>query len=233
MHFLIQTIEQQVVHDFSFYLIEAIKYTNWFRNREVHTYTLSDNHETTDGLFIGTVEETQKFLQKKYSQQAKPINIPSQLMVDEFLMREVKLQKGCDIKANMFVKDIDVIKSETPVLNPEPDKTYLVSEYLPEILSEWRAFIHNSKLVGLQNYSGDFTRYPNTLLINKMIKTYTNCPTAYTLDVAVIPDLIQNTTVLIEVHDFFSCGLYGFSDMRILPQMYIDWYTWFERCEYV
>lgn len=56
-----------------------------------------------------------------------------------------------------------------------------------------------------------------------MIREYKSCPIAYTLDVGVN----SNNTFIIEVHDFFSCGLYGFSDNKILPYMFSDW---FDEC---
>ena len=54
-----------------------------------------------------------------------------------------------------------------------------------------------------------------------MIDAFEDCPIAYTLDVGIN----DNGTFVIEVHDFFSCGLYGFSNHPILPQMFGRWYT--------
>ena len=76
--------------------------------------------------------------------------------------------------------------------------------------------------MGLSNYSGDFTKFPDVRKIEEMIKEYSdhNAPIAYTLDVAVESDY---TTAPIEVHDFFSCGLYGFRDWRLYPIMLSRW----------
>lgn len=52
-----------------------------------------------------------------------------------------------------------------------------------------------------------------------MIEGFKEAPEAYTIDVGVTSD---GNTVLIEVHDFFSCGLYGFDDAKNLPNMYIS-----------
>ena len=54
-----------------------------------------------------------------------------------------------------------------------------------------------------------------------MIDSYKSQPVAFTLDVAVDGD---DNTVVIEVHDFFSCGLYGFSEYKILPFMFSNWF---------
>jgi len=56
-----------------------------------------------------------------------------------------------------------------------------------------------------------------------MINSYITQPIAYTLDVGVVND----KTYIIEVHDFFSCGLYGFSNHQILPFMFSRWFNSF------
>lgn len=86
--------------------------------------------------------------------------------------------------------------------------------------------MYNNKLVGLQNYSGEFDIFPNVNKIKEMISVYNSQPVAYTLDVAITEG---NDTVIIEVHDFFSCGLYGFSDHKILPYMFSNWFYSFIR----
>jgi hypothetical protein len=122
------------------------------------------------------------------------------------------------------VKPMDTIKAEgfpkmlTKKDILEPD-IYMFSEPI-DIVSEYRCFVYNNRLLGINNYSGDFTIFPDTDTIIEMIGEYTDSPIAYTLDVGVIE---SGETVIIEVHDFFSCGLYGFADMKNLPTMYSRW----------
>ena len=97
---------------------------------------------------------------------------------------------------------------------------YQISELI-DIDSEWRCFVYNNELVGLQNYIGDFTLFPSIDAIKHMIKEYISSPVAYTLDVGVNKD----NTFVIEVHDFFSCGLYGFFNHKVLPFMFRDWFN--------
>ena len=126
---------------------------------------------------------------------------------------------------NIFVKSNEKIKGYKDIVEPQgkcPSGDFIVSEEI-EIESEWRAFVHKNKLVGLQNYLGDFTMFPDTNIISEMIKTYVDCPPAYTLDVGINK---QNGTFIIEVHAFFSCGLYGFNDYNILPKMLIQTFNW-------
>ena len=100
-----------------------------------------------------------------------------------------------------------------------PEGNYQMSEYM-HIESEWRVFVYNGKMVGLQNYGGDYTIFPNKAKIQKLIHYYKSAPMAYTLDVGVN----DYETFVIEVHDFFSCGLYGFADHNIYPYMLYRWF---------
>jgi len=57
-----------------------------------------------------------------------------------------------------------------------------------------------------------------------MIIAYTDAPRAYTLDVGIN---VFGTTI-IEVHPFVSCGLYGFHDLKVLPQMFLAGFNHFK-----
>ena len=237
--FFIQTINNRVTHDFSFTLIETINYHNWYENKQVYDYilledielSLDDNGKPYDDLEgivpIGSVEFVLKYLNDYYNiSNIKPLNIPKQLMKPEYLKRWVKIHQNNSNTINagdtpIFVKDNTKIKGWTNIVEYNrvfPPGEYLISEYI-EIDSEWRAFIFNNRLIGLQNYSGDFTIFPDVELIKKMIFDF-NYPSAYTLDVGIN----DKGTFVIECHDFFSCGLYGFSDYKVLPLMFIN--TW-------
>ena len=58
-----------------------------------------------------------------------------------------------------------------------------------------------------------------------MIKDYKDSPLSYTLDVGIN----NNGTFIIEVHPFVSCGLYGFSDYRILCYMFENGFNYIKR----
>lgn len=182
-----------------------------------------------DYIPIGSVEYVLDALSQHYDiYNIKPINIPQELMKPEYLKRWVKIRKTEDTTINagetpIFVKDNTKIKGYCNIITKNfsyPAGEWLVSEFV-DIKSEWRAFVFKDQLVGLQNYSGDFTLFPDVNLINQMIDENKGKNPAYTLDVGVN---VVNGTFLIECHDFFSCGLYGFSDYIALPRMFIT--TW-------
>ena len=107
--------------------------------------------------------------------------------------------------------------------NKIPNGNYQISEYI-DIVSEYRCFIYNDKIVGIQYYSGEFEVFPDVSRLYDFIEKYNydygegNAPQAYTLDILV--DFEGNTYVM-ECHEFFSCGLYGFSDYMVLPYMFV------------
>lgn len=149
----------------------------------------------------------------------KPLNIPEELQKSEYLKRAYNIKQTTFPK--VFIKSKDKIKGYTGIVPTDsiPEGNYIISEII-DIDSEWRTFVYNGDMVGLQNYSGDFTVFPNVHTIKDMINDYKSAPKAYTLDVGVN----KNGTFIIECHDFFSCGMYGFADYKVIPAMYIA--TW-------
>ena len=91
---------------------------------------------------------------------------------------------------------------------------------LIDIESEWRCFVYNEKLVGLQNYSGDFTLFPDVEFIEEIINDYKGSPRAYTLDIGIN----KNGIFLVEIHEFFATGVYGWSNHQLIPLMFKSWF---------
>lgn len=219
MNFLIQTFNGEIKHDFSFTLIDSIRFQNWLRNSKDFNYILTDGLMIPNCIPIGSVEFVSKYITYYYGITLKPKNIPSELMNKIWTGRNVINGTEKNIIYEKFVKSNDKIKSFTKICKSAPKGNYQISDII-EIESEWRAFVFEGKLVGLQNYAGKFDIFPNINKINSMIKAYKSQTIAFTLDIAIS----NKETVVIEIHDFFSCGLYGFSDYKILPFMFSRWF---------
>ena len=220
MNFSIQTINGQVKHDFSFTLIEALAYHQWL-GQSPHTFSLTDSIPEI-GIPVGSVEFVSETLKSRQYPVPKPKNVPIELR--RFAGRI--MWSGTNHSAyqgqRWFVKSNDIIKYPTRIIIPGDilDRgNYQFSEIV-DFETEWRAFVWRGQLVGLQNYAGDFCLLPEVSRIRKMIKAYVDAPCAYTLDVGIV----NGETCLVEVHDFFSCGLYGFADLQLLPLMLGGWY---------
>jgi len=233
MKFLIQKIDHRVKHDFSFTLLESIEFQNWLqRDKNAMSSKYIDFHDYKNWWFkpfhqhyvpVGSVEFVLGWMEKHNVPLPKPVNVPEEL----FGYAERGIFNGPhydmdDILDERFVKSNDQIKGFKEVIDNKydlPEGNYQFSELI-DIESEWRAFVYQGKLVGLQNYSGDFTMFPNVDDIRCMIDAYKSAPIAYTLDVGVFDE----KTFVIECHDFFSCGLYGFADHNIYPYMLYRWF---------
>lgn len=227
--FLIQTFNKEITHDFSFTLIEAIKYKNWYEDNDIYKYVLSDILFEGDYIPIGSVEFVHNYISSNYNiSPPKPINIPEELFKEKFLRRECFIKYASGISGNWFVKSLDKIKGFTDEVDSDFTEleagNYLISEVI-DIKSEWRAFVFKNELVGLQNYIGDFTLFPDINNIKDMIKEYKSSPIAYTLDIGIC----DRGTLILECHNFYSCGFYGFSDLNIIPNMFSLWFEEFIR----
>lgn len=234
MNFVIQTIDRQIKHDFAGALLVGIEYSKWSGDATVNYISVEYDEIplVCDWLVpIGSVEFVQYYMEGNNYTLPKPRNVPDQLI--GYAGRKIINGTRKDVLHNLpcFIKSTTKIKSEyngavepgyNSLILPQDD--YQISE-LVNIDSEWRAFVFKNKLVGLQNYLGDFTLFPDVGKINEMIQAYTKGPVAYTLDVYINAD----STYVMEVHDFYSVGFYGFSDFRIIPAMFAHWYYQYVR----
>ena len=238
MHFLIQTIKGAVVHDFAFALKQAIDFQAWFYGEAQHSVSYSDTPTLAGPIASGKVipvgsnEFVFAYIQQyepKAPQNIEPIYIPTPLQTEAFLGRS--LSRETDIENALinqtfpvFVKSATQYKGVTSLLERRvglPADEYWLSSCI-SIQSEWRGFIHNHELLDVRSYAGAFRATPDFDKIDAMIAAYRNeAPAAYTLDVAVTE---TGDTVILEVHPFVSCGLYGFDQGDKLIKMLIDGY---------
>lgn len=247
--FLAQTINNKIVHDFVFELERSIEYQNWRDNHDfqiqfceidklIQTIAKLKN-DNVNLVPVGTVEFFMKFCEIYFNKDVltliKPLNIPLNLM--QFAKREIyniritderneilwsELMGISNDENKLFIKSNDIIKSEyngiysvKDIMHNFPNGIYQISEII-EIESEYRCFIYNGQLLGIQYYNGNFKIFPNIETVDNIAKYFSN-NSAYTFDVGVNS---KGETFLIECHDFFSCGLYGFNDYNKLPYMF-------------
>lgn len=169
-----------------------------------------------------------------------PRNVPTSLF--EFAGRSiVDAISWCKSEhaRNVYVKGatfdpsgVKPLSSPGTCLPDSLDVPVQVSDFL-EILSEWRIFVFRGKVIGAQNYSGDPGMFPYRMAVQRMVKAFSQDPTsppAWTLDVG-ITGIGPKKTVVVEVHDFFSCGLYGLNASTTVANMTEAWYQWYQKKE--
>lgn len=179
-------------------------------------------------IAVGSVEFVNKALKLGYGAgPMRPINIPLPLFSEDYLGRKCKIVRDKTEVRKLFFKwntDKLFVKSNSKIKagytdfysvrdDIPDDSEYFVSEKM-DIVSEWRCFVYRGKLKGIKNYCGDPWVLPSKGFVEDCMKEIRNSITAYTLDVAVLK---SGRTVVLEIHNFISCGLYGFDDASIIP----------------
>ena len=179
---------------------------------------------------VGSVEFVNKALGIGYNLgPMKPINIPQPLFRAEYLGRKCRIVNSvADIRrtffdwhtSKLFIKSNTKIKAGYTDLysardNFPEDTEYFISAPV-NLISEWRCFVYRGVLKGIKNYCGDPWLFPDRNFVTDCINQIGDSLTAYTLDVGVTSN---GKTIVIEVHNFISCGLYGFDDSSIIPML--------------
>lgn len=203
----------------------------------------------TKTIPIGSVEFVVEWFKKLYNIEIKPINIPHQLFTPSFLKRRCALWSKVELtslgyKEKKFIKSTERFKSICGLYDGQmirsnvdlfTDEYYLVSDKV-NIIAEYRVFVFKGKIQDIRRYSGDYDVFLSSndiWEINQMIKALGDkAPVSYTLDVGLKmnQNLHQRDLFIIEMHDFFSVGLYGFESEKI-PYMFSQWFYWKLRQE--
>ena len=150
--------------------------------------------------YLGYPEELKPFLDRRIGD-CRFGDLDSKFKMPYFIkpMRGVKKFTGCLIEKYgqlAFLIDFDDVIDDDEVYVSEPI----------EFISEYRCFVHEGELKGIQFYLGDFKVFPDVEVIEQMIKLYTSANCAYTLDVGVTD---YGITALVEVNDMWAIGSYG------------------------
>lgn len=194
-----------------------------FDGDDMENTLLNQSLNIETDILIGSVQATVKFFEACGIETPKYLGYPLELK--KWFGRNITSMYGSDLKKlekPYFVKPKTDVKLFTgEVISSDFQLDFLREHYglrddtevfvssVVDIKSEYRCFVRDGDLKGIQYYSGDFTEYPNTLTISEMIcelEKVDNVPCAYTLDVGVTED---GRTILIEMNDMWAIGSYG------------------------
>jgi hypothetical protein len=257
-HFLIQTGENgQVLHDFSFHLLEAIRFSEWKYRGLMYTHSFTTGGEAVPILIesgipkedivpIGSLEfvfDRMKELGFDDVSKVTPLNVPTVFQQQGFLQRSYTpglTKSEMKLEFPRFIKSTDVYKGITEIVASVEDLAHFseserfdVSEVI-DIKAEWRVFVQRDEVIGAKSYGSNdwFPEKPNTWLLKEMVNTIERAR----LDGLFFPTsytldvgVSLGNTFLIECHPFVSCGLYGFEDMERLPSMMIQGFDFFKE----
>lgn len=232
MNFLIEGNKNIPRYTFGYTLLKAIEFQKEFLSiedrkikiKKVPELGIFNNSDYKNWCPVGSIKFVHNYFRNYNIPIPKPINIPKSLFVLSGLKPKII---GSNIKLNKisFIKSIEEakhplngVKRETPEIGQ-----WQVTDYSESFISEWRCFIHHNKIVDCKIYSGDWNFFPDIEFIKEAINRYSDSPVSYTLDIGIVEDK-ENKHRIVECHDFYSCGLYGFNNEFKYPQMLSQWY---------
>lgn len=168
--------------------------------------------EGADYIPVGTVEYVNEYCRIKNITPPTNISYPVELV--KFLNRSVWQSSYSFAKEYQFVKPRNT-KVFTGAVKKDIEETVKDDEPVwisdPIIFTaEFRFYILENNIVGYSRYDdGDDNIEPDIDTVQQMITEYTKSPIGYVLDVGPV----DNKTVLIEVNDGWSLGLYPWGTM--------------------
>jgi hypothetical protein len=235
-HFIIQKQDKLPAYGFCFETIKSIDFLNWCGSKPEYTYTLMTLAQlktympktTQKKIPIGSVEFVHEYMRLHNIPTPKPLNVPEPLF-PLCSQRPVNIITPTYIKGDRYIKSNDLIKHSgngyKALSMHLVDGSWQVTNPL-SIEAEWRCFIFKNKLIDAKCYTGDCLKAPHLDYINRCIDTYTNAPIAYTLDIGI--HMFGNT--VIEVHDMYSCGFYGFEGKYPALMQAAWWKEYLKKC---
>ena len=220
--FICQKIDGEITLDFVQATYHAVNFANWFNSEKAHEIQFVESiddiqYATKSDIPVGSVEFVEGFYNKFHNLDLKPYNIPK--ILRKYSKRHIyDGDENTVINKQTFCKSADKLKGFTDIIDSSTELehgNYIFSELI-DIESEWRCFVYKGQLLGVHNYVNSLSHYPDINEIKNMIKDFNELD-AYTLDAGVN----NEGTFIIEVHDFYSCGLYGFRDFSKIINMTI------------
>lgn len=170
-------------------------------------------------VIVAYMDATNSYLHRLGLPPKMALNIPKELasytgrQIDYMTMSEFKKDTRLPIfvkpngRSKEFIAGVITKESSREFFFKDiPDECpVLVSEVI-DIVTEYRCYVHNGKLVGIYWYQGDFRIFPDIKVIDAAIAEYTSAPMGYGIDFGVTKD---GRTILIEANDGWSLGNYG------------------------
>jgi hypothetical protein len=178
-----------------------------------------------DDIMIGSVEATTRFFKELGIEVPTYLGYPEDLRMylgrgmEECRIGDITRDYPYFIKPSIDVKLFtgEVIESEKSMEflkvycgDGISDDTMVYVSPVIDIDSEFRCFVFEGELRGIQYYQGDFTKLPSVSTIKSMVRDWEDAPIAYTLDVGVR----GFQTMLVEVNDMWAIGSYGFNSKQ-------------------
>jgi hypothetical protein len=187
----------------------------------------------SDNIVVACIEATELYLDR-FGINLQPLNIPDELMgytgrqVIRTTMGDFKNQSVVPVfikpvtKVNGFSSGVIKQQSSRSTLFNQVDDNLpvIVSEYV-DFVSEYRGYVYDKKLQGLNWYNGEMNVFPDVGVIEQAIADYKSQPAGYSIDFGVTSD---NRTLLVECNDGWALGNYGFEPLKYATLLERRWF---------
>lgn len=173
---------------------------------------------------VGSIEFVEKILGKSLKPNIPPPPLRHWLGRKHGEFKDVSPEEIAVSSSHTYVKSMDKLKDPENgwwSLGIKKRGNWFFTEGV-NVSGEFRVFLGRyGEVLDIRNYVG-FEVWPNINIVRSMAKEifeYYKRPMSF--DVMVTDD---NRTLLLEIHDYFALGLYGFSDLSKTPYLILDWY---------
>lgn len=214
-------------YDFVYAFLDVVDFHNWKSEKNEDCVTFVEHadfqpeHLTSQCIPIGGIEFCSEWYRQMGIRCILPLNIPDCL--DSLVRRPIIRTNNLQWNGNRyFGKSMSEIKSDKNgwYMEYHERAPMLFTQEVENISSEWRFFVCNGVICGMKCYTGNPLAVPDVKYCKSVVDAIEDqrIAPAYALDLMVRED---GATDIVEMHDFFACGLYGFDDPIILRRMAI------------
>lgn len=209
-------------------LLESIAYSNWRTgSSEYQVFSVPTSYLTSiqnkaiphNMVPVGSLEFVNEILRLQNCNSVHPLNVPQNLAKVEITGRKMVIAQTKELlltaktDPRIFAKSMTRIKASEngPYDDAKeyPEDIWQVSDILENIVAEYRVIGFKEQILHVARYAGAIESPACDIRFARMcIECWTDKPPAYTIDIGVLPD---GRCVILEAHNFISCGLYGMS----------------------
>lgn len=198
--------------DLELELVKSKKYYDWLnegKDENLQTHIFFDS----SGIPVGTIEFVESILGPQ-----KPLDISPWIHREHREFEDVCPARG-------YVKSMTKLKDPLNGIweagESHPGKWFWTEE-IKGVTGEYRVFLgRNGEILDVRNYVG-WKNWPSAESLIVLAGNIFDCydrPLSFDVMLTKTDDIH-----LLEIHDYFALGLYGFSDPAKLPFLINDWY---------
>ena len=193
-------------------------------------YSITD--EDPRNPVVGTVDDVRVALDT-FGVKLDPLDYPDELI--PFMGRKVWQSTLFTITSHpedwhVFVKPVEDIKRFHGTVLDKSEDLIKLGGGLEDIdvwcstkvhfVSEWRLWVLEGEIVGLNPYKGRWDVFPDPEVLKKAVAAYHHAPAGYALDFGVTDD---GRTLLVEVSDGYGLASFGLKSVKYMKVLNARW----------